>query len=113
MRTHLSMGIAGTECGRGKRSSRNVFDVDCQLCQNTDRYRVALVIAKERKEAAFQAQTPREVREPWREGVITCRECQGTQFRERDRTCYGHYANYQCSNCEHVESRLTETGMSF
>ena len=106
-KTHLTIG-----CGRGKNTTTDVYRVTCLSCQGTEAYAAAKEVADAEREARFLAQTPRQVREPWREGIITCRECGGDLFRYKGRTCYGHYEDYQCV-CGHVESRLTETGMSF
>lgn len=100
-------------CGRGARITDAVQRVDCLNCKKQDSY----ILAKDESDAynhsAFMAQVPREFKEPWNDGNVKCRNCGCVLFREGDRTCYGHYQNFHCSFCGHVESRLTETGMSF
>lgn len=108
MKTHLTQG-----CNRGKVTTTNVYAVTCELCKRSVPYQVAKEVADASRQAAFEAQTPRQVREPWREGVIICSECGGDLFRMGGRTCYGHYQEHVCAACGHSESRLTETGMSF
>lgn len=118
MRTHLAVAQAHNNmnmisaCGVGRRIDTNVYRVDCLKCQGLSEYRLVKEKADAAKQAEFMAQTPRQMGEPWRDGLIVCRNCQGDLFRIGDRTCYGHYANFHCSSCGHVESRLTETGMS-
>jgi hypothetical protein len=110
MKTHLTQG-----CNRGKRLTTDVYQVDCEACKRTVPFQVAKEAADAAKQAAFLEQTPRHFREPWyqEDKLIACRFCGGILFRQADRTCYGHYANYVCANCGNTESRLTETGMSF
>lgn len=127
VKTHLgitsSMGIQSA-CGRGERMDLSVHYVNCLNCKSKPVFIKAMELHEAAKKAAFQEQTPRMVREPWHEGItyIICRGksvtgvgevCGNDHFREADRTCYGHYANYVCDACGHTESRLTETGMSF
>jgi DNA-directed RNA polymerase subunit RPC12/RpoP len=100
-------------CGRGTRLTENVHQVDCRACGKRPEYIDAMATAQAAKLEAFLAQEPREFAEPWREGKIVCGGCMGTLFREADRTCYGHYANYVCAQCGETTQRLTETGMSF
>lgn len=104
-------------CGAGTRRTENVWNVDCLNCQKSDVFILAMDEAKREKHERFLAQTPREFAEPWHqpygERKIECKSCGGNTFRQGDRTCYGHYDNFHCSNCGNVESRLTETGMSF
>lgn len=102
-------------CGRGTRTHASVTQVTCGLCAQKDAYIEAMAKAQADKMERFLAQEPRAMIEPWHEGRVTmsCGECGHMKFREADRTCYGHYANYVCANCGHTESRLTETGMSF
>jgi hypothetical protein len=100
-------------CGRTGRMLESVNRVTCLNCQKRPEFIEAQVKATAAETEAFLAQEPREFREPWKEGTITCGECLGTLFREANRTCYGHYANYVCAGCGSNQSRLTETGMSF
>jgi hypothetical protein len=105
---------SGLACGRqGKVITDRVGKVTCLNCQKSPEFIEAKAEVDAQLHAAFLAQTPREYREPWGEGVIRCSECGGQEFRMGNRTCYGHYQNYHCGACGHVESRLTETGMSF
>jgi hypothetical protein len=114
MKTHFEHGPHGNACGRaGRRSTTNVYAVTCLNCQKSDQFLAARRLADDVRHQNFLAQTPRAFREPWKDGNITCRACGGGDFRMGDRTCYGHYENYHCATCGHVESRLTETGMSF
>lgn len=111
-KTHLATnGVSA--CLRGTRTTTNVRQVDCRICQGTQVFMDLKAFDDAQREAAFEAQTPRKVAEPWKEGGMVCSGCGWTFFREADRSCYGHYANYVCAQCGHVESRLTETGMSF
>lgn len=118
MRTHFAVKVAfSTEvvasCGRGKRVDSNVYRVDCLTCQKRGAYILARDEADSARHAAFMAQTPARLGEPWKDGHIVCRNCDGDLFRIGDRTCYGQYQDYVCANCGHKESRLTEKGMSF
>lgn len=113
-KTHYSVGPHGNACGRASaRTTTNVYAVTCLLCQGNSQFVAGKKIADDARKAALAAQVPHGVREPWREGDIACRQCGGELFRNLDRTCYGHYDNWACAACGHVESRLTETGMSF
>lgn len=112
MKFHFSVN-GSPLCGRGARLTSVPRQVTCLVCQRADQFLAALNAENAERHKAFMAQTPREFREPWRDGNVVCRECGGTEFRMGDRTCYGHYENYHCASCGHVESRLTETGMSY
>lgn len=103
-------------CGRGKEvyMTSDAFGVTCIPCQNRDEFILAKDEAELERHKAFMAKEPRVYREPW--GAldnITCRICNGDKFRIGPRGLYGHYENYHCAECGHVESRLTEKGMSF
>lgn len=102
-------------CGRGKNATAIARAVTCLVCKSRPDFIAAKAESDAARQAAFEAQVPREFAEPWhpRPVTIVCRECDGRLFRQGDRTCHGHYANYHCAACGHVESRLTETGMSF
>lgn len=114
MKRHLAIGPHGNACGRvGKHTTTNVYNVTCLNCQKNDQFIEAKRISDEVKQRQFMEQMPRVIREPWWDGDIECRSCGGKYFRHGDRTCYGHYDNFHCSNCGHVESRLTEIGMAF
>lgn len=115
MKTHYEHGPHGNACGRvGNRSSTDVYRVDCLNCLKAEQFIEAKRIADEVRQAKFEAQVPRTYREPWGElDNITCRICNGDKFRIGPRGLYGHYENYHCAECGHVESRLTEIGMSF
>ena len=113
-KTHYAHGPHGNACGRASsQSTTNVYRVTCLSCKGKEQFIAALALAEQVRFDAFMATEPRIIREPWREGHIVCSECGGDKFREGDRSCHGHYANYFCANCGHGESRLTETGMSF
>lgn len=106
----------GNACGRpGRVITDKVQYVTCLNCRRTPEFVAAMIELKAQKEAAFEAQTPRKFSEPWHQGNVpmVCKSCGNDTFREADRTCYGHYANYVCAACGGTESRLTETGMSF
>lgn len=111
MKTHF-----GTEkfsaCNRGKVVTEHTRQVTCLLCQDTDLFKRAKVTADIARQEAFMAQEPRQHSAQFG-GPVTCSSCAGTQFRIGERSCYGHYENYHCANCGHVESRMTETGMCF
>jgi hypothetical protein len=119
MRTHFATGpavigrpeVAACRPG-GKRLTSNVYAVDCLNCKNKAAYQVAKKVADDARETKFQAQEPREYGEPWHDGVITCKNGH-TLLRYRGRSCYGHYDDWECSQCDDKPSRLTETGMSF
>lgn len=113
-KTHYQHGPHGNACGRASNShTTNVYRVTCLSCQKSDQFLAAREIADSARHQAFMAQEPRVISEPWKYGNVVCRECNGDKFRIGDRTCYGHYENFHCANCGHVESRLTETGMAF
>ncbi len=102
-------------CGRGTWLSQPdlVSMVDCLACMKQPEYIKAKEAHDAARKAAFDAQEPRTVIEPWkRSEVMSCKSCGGDKFRQGDRTCYGHYDNWVCANCGNTESRLTETGMS-
>ena len=116
MKTHYEHGPHGTACGRASsKTTTNTLSVDCQSCIIRNSFQEAHQRAVLAKERAFLAQTPIRINEPWGEGkaIVVCSQCKGDLFRIGDRTCYGHYDNYHCAKCGNVESRLTETGMSF
>lgn len=114
MKTHYEHGPHGTACGRASTmTTTDVYRVTCLVCQSRDQFLAAKKVADEVRRTAFEAQVPRNFSEPWREGIIICRSCGSENFRQGERTCYGHYDNFHCSNCGHVESRLTETGRAF
>lgn len=115
LKTHYEHGPHGTACGRAStHTTTNVYRVTCLSCKSRDQFLVSLKIADDARKAAFEAQVPRQFDEPWhRDQKIICKSCGGDTFRHGGRTCYGHYDNWHCANCDNVESRLTETGMSF
>ncbi len=114
MKTHFAPALGmSADCGRGQRTTDQTAAVDCLSCISRNAFQEAhqkFVLAKE---AAFQAQVPATVPEPWREGTIVCNTCDGFLFRYRGRSCMGHYDDWVCSDCGHTTSRLTETGMCF
>lgn len=111
MKTHMSIN-GGTACNRGKIVTENVRQVTCLLCKDTPVFIEIKENADAARHQAFMAQEPRACSAQFG-GPVTCSSCAGTLFRIGDRSCYGHYENYHCANCGHVESRLTETGMCF
>lgn len=116
MKTHYTPDNSNeTACGReSKRVTTNTFEVDCRSCIIRNSFQQAHHLAGIEKEKRFLAQPGRTIMEPWRHGeFMSCKSCGGNYFRTGDRTCYGHYDNFHCINCGNVESRLTETGMSF
>lgn len=113
MKTHYTPGGGTTACGHKGRVSGNVFAVDCRLCARKLVFIEAQAKAAAEKMERFLAQEPVAVKEPWKDGHMTCKECGHDKFRHADRTCYGHYDNWTCAKCGANESRLTETGMSF
>lgn len=110
-KTHFING-----CGR-ERKVAAVSQVTCLVCQATPQFIETKANTDAARQAAFEAQVPRTFSEPWHQPYgkvpLTCKNCAGRLFRQGDRTCYGHYDNFHCASCGHVESRLTETGMSF
>lgn len=118
-KTHFSVDPANSTqvaCGREVNDhGQTPFTerVTCGTCKQRTSFKRQKVKDDKAKHERFLAQSPREVAEPWREGNVHCTNCGNMLFRIGDRTCYGHYENYHCSSCGHVESRLTETGMSF
>lgn len=116
--TTVTVAACGRYLGTKYRGTQVTSKVTCLNCKESEAF--ALHDARQRlaAEQAFEAQEPREYREPWREGVITCdrlvfgEPCKSTQFRYKGRSCYGHYDDYQCAKCRGETSRLTETGMS-
>lgn len=104
-----------TACTKAARTTDNVNQVTCGRCVKQPVFKQAQGEALAKEAETFLAQEPRPVQEPWRDGTMLCSECGGTLFRIGNRTCHGHYQDYHCANpaCSHVESRLTETGMSF
>lgn len=113
MKTHFRFN-GEAECGiDSKRLTNLANEVDCQKCMKKKAFKYAISEYEAKRERQFNEQIPRVMREPWWDGYIECRSCGGKYFRQGDRTCYGHYDNYVCSNCGHVESRLTEIGMAF
>jgi hypothetical protein len=115
MKRHLATDAGTSSCGRGKVITENVNHVTCDLCRAKPVYIKAKIILDAMRKAEFEAQVPRTRIEPWHQDrkQMVCKSCGNDTFREGDRTCYGHYANYYCAACGGCESRLTETGMSF
>lgn len=104
-------------CGRGRRLAETPSRVTCDLCKAKPAFIEAKARVDAARQAAFEAQVPRTFSEPWHQPYgsvpMVCKGCGGDQFRHGDRTCMGHYDNFHCAACGHIESRLTETGMSF
>ena len=118
-KTHFAVKVAfSTEfvasCGRGTRMSENVYDVSCGLCKQRSAFILAKDEADSERHRQFMMQPGRTIMEPWKHGeFMSCSCCNGNYFRTGERTCYGHYDNFHCISCGHIESRLTEVGMSF
>jgi hypothetical protein len=93
------------------RTTDNPFQVTCSLCKGTTRWFEALANAQAAKKAAFEAQVPTQ-HSDFMGRPIMC-SCGNDTFRYQGRSCMGHYEDYVCSNCGAINSRLTETGMSF
>lgn len=114
-KTHYAHGPHGNACKRASaKSTTNVHRVDCLACQKSDQFIAAKAEADAQRHEKFMAQIPRNFMEPWQAGkFLLCSSCGNGFFRIGDRTCCGHYDNFHCSKCGHIESRLTERGMSF
>lgn len=102
-----------SECGtQSSHLTNHAHEVSCGRCKRKPGFQYAMMAFESAKAQAFTAQVPRRISEPWRDGNIVC-ECGNDTFRIGDRSCYGHYDNYHCAECGEIQSRLTETGMSF
>jgi hypothetical protein len=115
MRTHYAVkppldATAVSACGRGKRITEKVFNVDCGLCKNTDMFILALDEAKSERERKFWEQEPLPVYNPWTGKGMECSECNGRLFRSRDRDLWTYW--YQCANCQKLQGYPSETGMA-
>ncbi len=116
MKIHFSLEGPAVACRfKAKRWTALVSRVDCLRCQKTPEFIEVKAAADKVKQEAFDAQEPRIIREPWHQEVVymVCKACGHNLFRYRGRSCMGHYEDHVCSRCGNVESRLTETGMSF
>lgn len=112
-KTHFSRN-GYVACGRtSKRTTGVTSQVTCGHCVQSERFVQADARQRLAAKAAFDAQEPRTVPEPWVSGAFIICTCGGTLFRDSGRTCYGHYDNWVCAACGKTASRLTETGMSF
>jgi hypothetical protein len=114
---HFVNGVI-TACNRdvvaGTWTARGVSDTTCLNCKGSRLWLEASAKDAAERAAAFEAQVPRSFNEPWKSGVpMVCKGCGGFLFRDAGRSCHGHYQDFTCSDCGHIESRLTETGMSF
>lgn len=119
VKTHFATGpaVVGQSelaaCGRGKRVTSNVYDVDCGLCRQYAVFQTAKKVADAARETAFQAQVPRTVVPQFGrvndDGVMECPECAGVLWRERPRTLFSYH--YVCAECDKSVFPMTETGM--
>ncbi len=121
MKTHYATGVETrgatqlSACGRGKRLTQNVYQVDCGLCQQYAVFQTAKKIADDAREVAFRAQEPRTVVPQFGrvndDGVMECPWCAGVLWRERPRSLWSYH--YVCANDECGKSvhPMTETGM--
>lgn len=114
MKTHFRFN-GEAECGiDSKRLTNLANEVNCKKCMKKKAFKYAIAEYEAQHMRNFMAQPGRTIMEPWKHGeFMSCSSCGGNYFRTGDRTCYGHYDNFHCIKCGHVESRLTETGMSF
>lgn len=121
MKTHFAVKVPfdltmASACGIGRRLNDSVYAVDCLNCKSKDAFILAKDEADSAKHAAFMAQEPKKVSEPWHQPYgkvpMVCKECGNDTFRHKGRSCHGHYDDHACAKCGHIESRLTETGMS-
>lgn len=96
-------------CGRGRVLTENVNQVTCLTCKTKDAFILAKDEAASKAEAAFQAQTPRQHRHLWDNGVIVC-TCGCDLWRERPRSLLSFHL--VCEGCGRHIYPPTETGMS-
>lgn len=109
MRTHFATGPVTTACGIGKRTTTNWTRVDCLNCKKKPEYERAEFAAKEAKLAAFNAQEPHTVRNPWTQQNLVCHVCGGDQFKDLDRDLWTYW--FYCVGCTKNQGYPTETGM--
>lgn len=109
MKTHFATGPVTTGCGIGKRTTTNVYRVDCLKCQDKPAYITARTQADEAREAAFWAQEPHAVHNPWTQENLVCRDCGGDKFRDKGRDLWTFW--FVCSECGKQQGYPTETGM--
>lgn len=109
MKVHLDTG-ARPACGRGGkvRTTTDVSRVSCLVCQGKDVYTNAMLAHRAEQEAAYQAQTPTQVRSIWGDGNYVC-QCGGDLWRERPRSLFSFH--FVCEACGKSIYPLTETGM--
>jgi hypothetical protein len=112
MKTHFGYADQSM-CGRGTRTTENIYSVTCGHCQRHPMYERAKATADAAREAAFHAQTPRTIVPQFGrvndDGVMECYQCKGVLFRERPRTSWSYH--YVCAECGTSMHPLTETGM--
>jgi predicted nucleic acid-binding Zn ribbon protein len=113
-KTHLATDSKSVACYRYRNGSmRWSLDprrVTCLDCKKSEEFVEAYAEQAVKQAEAFAAQTPRQFEEPWGQGRIVCRKCQGDLFRDNGRSL-DHY-RYVCAECGETTLRLTETGMS-
>ena len=96
-------------CGRGQRLSDSVTRVDCLRCKAQDSYILAYDEYQSAKHAAFEAQTPHTVHNPWANDELTCHNCGGNLFKDLDRDLWTYW--FRCVGCGKNQGYPTETGM--
>lgn len=87
----------------------SVSRVDCENCKNEPEYQAAAFAIKEAKDAAFAAQVPHTVYNPWAKKNMVCHECGGDQFKDMDRDLWTYW--FYCVGCTKNQGYPTETGM--
>lgn len=108
MKSHYSVN-GQSNCGRGKVITDNTHYVTCLLCKENPEFIEAQAAVKAAKQAAFEAQVPHTVYNPWTKENIVCSKCGGDQFKDLDRDLWTHW--FYCVNCTHNQGYPTETGM--
>ena len=118
-KTHFSTDPANSlavACGRTVNDFAQTPFVDrvtCGTCRNRDVFIQAKADEDARRQAAFEAQVPRTIVPQFGrvndDGVMECRQCQGTLFREKPRSLHSYH--YVCAGCGTSVFPLTETGM--
>ena len=108
----------GMACGRsGKVGTDRVSNVTCLNCQKQPEWVEAKAEQDAKRQAEYEAQTPREVKPLFgrvnADGVMECSTeyggCGGTLWREKPRSLFSYH--YVCANCDKSVHPMTETGM--
>lgn len=87
----------------------DISRVDCLNCRNQPEFIEAEAAMKAAKEAAFAAQVPHTVRNPWTGKDLVCHVCGGDQFKDMDRDLWTFW--FYCVGCTKNQGYPTETGM--